>query len=84
MVNEVSSIGSELWKNRPWHLIAEEKGGAVANSIWTLNPTGRVQTALDHVASHSRVHADIRARRVVLLRNRPLRTCTVGRVGAGG
>lgn len=62
----------------------EEKGGAVINSIWTLNPTGRVQTALDHVASHSRLRTDIRARRVVLLMNRPLRTRTVGGVGAGG
>jgi len=62
----------------------EEKGGAVTDSIWTLNPTGELQTAVSHVASHSRSTTAIRERRVSLLMNRPLRTCTVGGVGRAG
>ena len=56
----------------------------MTDSIWTLNPTGELQTALSHVASHSRSTTAIRERRVSLLMNRPLRTRTVGGVGRAG
>ena len=37
----------------------------MTDSIWTLNPTGELQTALSHVASHSRSTTAIRGRQKV-------------------